>query len=284
MEIETARNPFNELCPIGVLRDAYLHRREKNKGYTLSSFARDLGVSKSLLSRILSGDRPVSMKMVLQISATLNLSETKSKALLLSVIKNSSRNAKISKKVKLMLEKELDKSIEASKPNYTIVEVERFKAMANWYHLAIMYLTNVRGFKNQPLWIAKKLGISSTEVRDAIERLIALGILKEEKGELKLTNESVYVKTHKSEFAVRKFHEQMITKAQDELKKTDQESFNKRLINGITFTCSESQIELIKEKIDRFQDEILALAGSGNKEELYQMNIQFFPLTKQESL
>lgn len=275
METETVhQNPAN------TLKQAYLLRRERNNAYSLNAFAQDLGISKSFLSRVLSGERPVSMKLAIQISVALDLNEAESRSLLFSVIQFSSKNAKISKKVKARIQKEFRES--SNTPIiYTTIDLERFKVMSHWYHFALINLIRIKGFKSNPLWIAKKLGITVLETRDAIERLISLGLIREVNGSLMASSDQfLNVKTQKSDLAIRNFHEQMITKAKDELKKTSTDAFNRRLINGITFTCSKEQIEMIKNKIEQFQDEILALTGSVEGEELYQMNIQLFPLLK----
>lgn len=271
--------------PVEYLKDVYLSRREKNSSYSLNSYARDLGISKSFLSRIFSGERPLSMKLAVQISAALDLSEAQSRQMLLSVVQASTKNAKISRKVKAHLEQSLAEDAELAEGDilYTTVEIEHFKAMANWHHLALLNIVTMKNFKSQPSVIAKQLGITTVEVKEAIDRLIGLGLLSEVDGALKRSTKNMYFKTHKSEYAVRHFHNQMINKAKEELKNTAQKDFNNRLINGITFSCGKEQIELIKEKIDQFQDEILKLASAGEREELYQMNIQYFPLIKSDT-
>ncbi|WP_408095659.1 TIGR02147 family protein [Peredibacter sp. HCB2-198] len=266
-----------------ILRTTFMGRKENNKAYSLTSFARDLGISKSILSRILSNERPVSVKLAMHLSAVLELEESQSKRVLLGVVQSQSKNAKITKKLKAKLEKELSDSIQNNgRPQFSTVDVEQFKAMCSWQHLAILNLIELKSFKNSPLWISKRLGISSTEARDAIERLFSLGLIIEENNKLIRTQKSLHVKTNRSEFAIRRFHEQMIEKALDELKNPTQERFEKRLINGITITCNEEHIPLIKQKIDQFQDEILAITSSAEVTQLYQMNMQFFPLTKTE--
>jgi uncharacterized protein (TIGR02147 family) len=266
---------------VEFIRQLYGERNERNPSYSLAAFSRDLGISASLLSRVMSGTRPISLKLAMQISTALDLDESESKTLMLSVLQSSSKRAKISKKVRAKLEKELSSTpSDRSGLFFTTVEIEQFKAMASWYHLAILNLCATEGFINDATWIAQKLGISSVEARDAVERLITIGLLKETEDKVERTKKSFYIKTKKSEFAVRKFHQQMIGKATEELNDASEEAFQRRLINGITFTCDDEHIELIKEKIDRLENEILALVEGEKRKSVYQMNIQFFPLTK----
>lgn len=270
-------------CQIrGLLKRVYVERKERNKAYSLSSFSKDLGISVSLLSRILSGERSVSLKLAMHVTTLLEVGEKQSKHIILSMLKAQSKNAKIKKHIRAKLESNLQAT--NISPEYTSVDIEQFKAIATWYHLAILSLIELRDFKSSTFWISKRLGISSTETRDAIERLFALGLITEVEGKIQRTKKSLFVKTRRSEFAVRKFHEQMISKALEELNETSQERFEKRLINGMTITCEDKHINLIKEKINQLQEEILNLTETAHATELYQMNVQLYPLTKKNSL
>lgn len=266
--------------PAEFLREIFLTRKERNPAYSQSAFARDLGISVAILSRVMSGQRPMSLKFGLQVTTALGLSEQESNALVYSILKNSSKKAKISARVRHRLENDFNSQSDSNAPLYTTVEIERFKAMSQWYHLAILNLTTVEGFEPSPHWIARALGISNAEAAGAVERLVALGLLTETENTLKRTKENFYIKTQKSEGAMRKFHTEMIAKASNELTRTNDEDFQRRLINSITFSCGPEHIEAIKDRIDRCQDEILALVGTGKKTTVYQMNAQFFPLTQ----
>ncbi len=280
-----ANKILHERSPADFIREIFLDRRKRNLGYSMNSFSRDLGISKSLLSRIFSGDRPVSLKLALQITSALELSEIDSKSLIFSVVKTSSKTAKISRKLREKLEADLQKHKEKDDaPVHTTIELERFRQMSSWYHMAILNMTKLDNFESDPTWIAKKLGIGLIEVQSALERLFALGLIEEKNGKIRRSSLGLYVRTNKSEMAVRMFHEQMIDKAKVELKKTAEADFQSRLINGITFTCGQEHVEMIKDRIIKFQDEIFAITSSGAKDSVYQMNVQFFGLTNRENL
>jgi uncharacterized protein (TIGR02147 family) len=272
--------------PVEVLLRTFEQRRERNASYSVSAFARDLGVSPSLLSRVFAGSRPMTLKFALQVVEALDLKDVESNQLVLSVLQCSSKSAKISKKLRAKLEKQAGTITSTdSSEAYTALEVERFRAMANWYHLALLNLVTLDSFCARPAAIARRLGITTIEARSALDRLIATGLIKEEaNGKISRTSQAFYVKTARSEFAVRKFHKQMIAKASAELDRTSDVEFSRRLINGITFACGPEHLELIKDKINRFQDEIIALTHSGSRNDVYQMNMQFFPLTKTDSI
>ncbi|MGK5087092.1 DUF4423 domain-containing protein, partial [Bdellovibrionota bacterium FG-2] len=159
-------------------------------------------------------------------------------------------------------------------------EIERFKAISQWYHLAILDLTTTTGFRSEMAWIASRLGISNLEARDAVVRLIDLGLLEQKASKLHKTENKIYFATQRSEAAVRSFHQQMIGKAIEQLQRTDEASFATREISSMTMAISKSKIPLARERIQKFQKELAALLCVGDCDEVYQFNVQMFPLTK----
>ena len=61
-----------------IIRDAWIERKTRNSGYSVRAFARDLGVSQTLLSLVLSGKRPVTLELAARIAAVLKFSPEKS--------------------------------------------------------------------------------------------------------------------------------------------------------------------------------------------------------------
>lgn len=263
-----------------LIKDFYQNRRERNAAYSLSAFARDVGISVSVLSRTLNGKRPVSLKLGLQISAALDLPKNKHQALLAAILASSKSTAKISRKLREQLEHEV--SSQQEQRSQATLEVDQFKAISQWYHLAILNLARLQGFTADPVIIGKRLGIESMEAKSALERLMDLGLLEKKGATYKRTKKSLFVKTKNSHLAVRKFHSQMIEKALQELKEDSAESFERRVINGTTLACSQTQLETIKEKITTFQQELIGyLINSPERpDSVYQINVQFFPLTR----
>lgn len=288
-----ADSPASEIrrSPAQFLRAIYLERKTKNPQYSLNAFARDLELSSSQVSRLLSGSRAFTLRQVFHITSILNLNEADTQSLIVEVIKKSNQNAKIPKHVRDQFMKESPAAEGAAAANpgfysstnlmYLQYEVERFKSISQWYHLAILNLTYTKNFKSDPQHIAERLGITHVEAMEAIDRLLHLGLLRrDEQGNLKKTSDSLYIKTMRSESALRKFHEDMIEKAKNELKKTDDADFKNRLINSVTFACSAEHMEALKELTNRFHEQVLAITKAGPHEEIYQLNCQLFALTQ----
>lgn len=247
----------------------------------MAAFARDLAVSPSLLSRIMKGSRPITFKMASRMVTLLELSDEQSKGFINCVLAHTSAKAKITKKAKKQIEEYLE-NLMGSKPEVQFLDMESegFKSIAQWYHLGILNLISLQGFQSDPLWIAGKLGVSPKEAEDAIERLFALNLIKYQDGKICRNHNNLRVEPKNSIQAVRSFHKSMIEKALLELEKKSDTDFQRRLINGITFSCSSEKIEKLKVLINQFEEEILKLVDEDKANSVYQMNIQLFPLSR----
>jgi uncharacterized protein (TIGR02147 family) len=272
--------------PVDVIRNLFNERKNKNSHYSLNAYARDLGLSASLLSRVLSGSRALTLKQGMQIATVLEFSQSETNLFVLGIIENSTSTAKISKKVRETIQKNASTAAESAalaldSPLYVNYDLERFKTISQWYHLAILNLTFTETFQPNSDFISARLGISTAQAKSAIDRLIELGFLEESlDGKLRKTQANLYFKTERSELAMREYQSQMLDKAKAEMQKTNDKDFAQRLINSITFACTPEHIALLKKKIDEFQDEVLATIKQGPHREVYQLNCQLFPLTQ----
>src|SRR5262249_29867465 len=149
------------------------------------AFARDLGMSQTLLSMILSGKRPLTLKQAVKIGLLLNLSSEEAEKLmhlaLASVAKDDRKREQLAARFGLRMKKALDGIDDRYFFNY---ETEVLRALNGWHHLAILDLATTSGFKSDPIWIARRLGLNPIEVRDSIDRLLRLGLLKKVKDRL----------------------------------------------------------------------------------------------------
>jgi len=267
-----------QLSPAQILREIFLEHRARNAAYSTRAYARDLGMSQTLLSLILNGKRPLTLKQASQICVLINMSTEDSQSLMDATLLALPDNSKSLSKLKKI---HTDRRAQRNRKNlFKDYNVERFKVLSQWYHIAILDLTTTKKFKSDVRWIAERLGISTIEARDAIERLIDLGLLEKTQGGLSKTDSQIYFVTQKSEPAVRAFHRQMISKAISELDKVSDKDFSKREISSITMAVRGDRIVEARKRIKDFQKELAAFLTEGECDELFQLNLQFFQLSK----
>jgi uncharacterized protein (TIGR02147 family) len=134
-----------------------------------------------------------------------------------------------------------------------------------------------------PKALQKRLRITSSEFKGAIATLSRAGLIEEIEGKWQKRDQHLYLAGGRSRAEIRAFHEMMIKKALEELKlKTAQEDYERRLINGFTFALNPEHIERLKGKIITFLDELAQEASEGECADVYQCNLQLFPLTSRE--
>ena len=255
--------------PRDVLKGVLLERIHGNPRYSLRAFARQLKLSHSYLSQVLSGQRGLSATQAFQIAKVLNFDEARTKDFVFGV--GSDQNQKISRSSNTQNERCENSNL--------VLEMDRFRAVSEWYHGAIVELTEVEGFKPTYRFIASRLGISAKQAKEAVSRLIRLGVLKSEDGNYVKTHNHIFVPTTHAELAIRKFHEQAMDKAKVAMTQTSKNDFVLRDITGMTLAINPKNIPEAKRKLAAFRKSMRNCLSKGPATEVYQMNIQLFPVS-----
>lgn len=138
-------------------------------------------------------------------------------------------------------------------------------------------MTELNGFEYKPEWIQSKLGVKKTliEIERMIDRLIVLGFLKEENGELYKVHDHIYSQCDKHDEALKKYHHNVMTYAQRAL---NHQELDDREYNSFCFNIEKKNISKIKNEIRKFKDELISSyeASRGKANDTYQLNIQLF--------
>ena len=122
-----------ELAVLAILRSEFSARTEKNPQFSLRSFARFLGISHSLLSLVLSGQRKPSKKLIAQIVERLPLSPEQQKTLMMSAA--SGKKKRISKEQQF---------------EFYRMNLDQFPLMSECQHYAILSLIEIEDKKLHP--------------------------------------------------------------------------------------------------------------------------------------
>ncbi len=162
-----------------------------------------------------------------------------------------------------------------------VIDFEDLTLLRSWLHLALLEYTTTKGFGSDLDKVAKSLGSTKAQIKLVIEDLKRSGYLSEESGKLVKKTKKLRVSTQRSREIIRNFHAQMLKRAIFELEnKTSSADFEKRLISGYTLTADPDQVEPIKKKIELFFAGLADEFSKTNPREVYQMQVQLFPLSK----
>jgi uncharacterized protein (TIGR02147 family) len=224
-------------------------------GYSLRTFAKQLAMDPTALSKLLSGKRPLTNKMIKKVGQRLGMSPMEIAAFA-----------------------ETDDQ-EQSGQDYLQLAQDTFEAIANWYYLAILELTYLPHFEPDSKWIARTLGISQSESAYACETLFRLGLLHKNadgKWEDRFSYFTTIMDGH-TDATRRELQKQILRKAMDSL---DTVSIERRSQTGMTFAANANKLTEAKVRIQEFMRELTeTLQKDSEPTDVYQLTVSLFPLT-----
>ncbi len=256
-----------------LLKREFATRCARNPHYSLRAYARDLKFLPSRLSDVLNGRQGLSVSSARNLARHLSLSGSEQAWFEASVESHHAR----SETRRRMAEQAL-----ASYENgdrYRQLREDVFAVVADWYHFAILELTGVRDFRSDAMWIARQLGIAPAVATMAIERLIAVGLLKKDGERLVPSSTFVVSPDEIPSEAVKQHHEQILEKAAHALVL---QPVSQREFSANTLAIDPAQLPAIKADLKAFRRRLeRKYKKSGNPSQVYCLSQQFFSLTPQ---
>lgn len=238
-----------------LLKSEFKKRKERNANFSMRAFARWLNISPAQLSQMMSGKRPTTQQSLKKISSRLSLSPTQKKRLFASVIGDQT-------------------SMEAT--SLKQLDEDKFQLIADWYHLAILSLTRIKNSKSDPRWIAQKLNIPTDTANEALQRLVRLNLL-ETKPEFKQVGNPFQVSSEVGSLAIQKYHKQNLNLAAEKIETVP---VSEREFQSVSMAMSSKKVKAFKKLIDDFLAEAQELGAEQEPNDIYQLNVQLFPITK----
>ncbi len=230
--------------------------------YSMRAFARDLEIGVSTLSEVLSGKASLSKDRIQILGAKIGLTpEQINHWVDLVIISHSKNQSKVKEARQRLNKKKLD--------------LELFKLISDWYYLAILELLEIAP-QLKPIQMAKRLGIGLNEVTQAIDRMLKLGFLYEEGGEYCIALGDISIGNEMASEAIKKFHNQMLKKAQEALVTQD---LRERDFQSWIFSIRKQDLSGFKKEI---QEALLPIIykyeGKSDKDSVYNLSYQLFDI------
>ncbi|MES2857541.1 MAG: DUF4423 domain-containing protein [Bdellovibrionota bacterium] len=239
------------------LQRELVDRIKKNPNYSLRSFAKQLEIDASTLSKMLKGKRTVGRKSITQLGQKLGLSN---------------------KQIERFLDQESDGK-DTPMSEYELLALDQFAVISDWYHFAIMELMHVDGFKPDHKRIAKSLGIKAVEVNVAVERLVRIGMLEIQNGKWidRTSGTTTNIGPDVVSSAHRRLQEQLLLKAiavQETVRSEERDH------SAMTMAIDSKKISEAKIRIRKFRRSLTKFLTEGEtKDSVFNLNIALFPLT-----
>ena len=239
-----------------VLQQEFLVRKGRNPAFSLRAFSRQLGISKTALAEALACKRHLSSRNALKLAERLAFSPDATKRMLTDIHGIDSP---------------------ALDANYHTLDEDTFSVISEWYYFAILNLAKLKRHKADAHWIARRLGISPLEVRQALLRLERMGFLEIRDGRLVRRVASLNTSEGIPSAALRKFHKQNLVLA---LTSIDRDSVADRYNTSITMAIDSGRLLAARRLFLRFRDRMCAYLESDNPDSVYTMAFHVFPVVR----
>lgn len=245
-----------------ILEGELSRRQRKNRSYSLRAFSKDLGLDSSTLSAVLKGKRRLPVKKASEVADRIGLSPLKKQEFLDS-IRHSGKALK---------------GIEPIKNSHLLDAEANYKIIAEWEHYAVLSLVLTRDFNPRIEFIAKRLGISTSSANDVVNRLIQTGLLvRNEKGELKPSYRRLTTTDGFPSQALRKSHKEAMEMG---IAKIESVPLKFHSYSSETISFNKSRVSEARKIIQEFREKFNALMAGPQSDEVYQLCVQFYPLTQ----
>lgn len=247
---------------VDYLNRVFEERRKKNPSYSLRAFARSLEMDSSSLSAVLKGKRKLTPKAGQKLIDALNvLDPAEAQMLVMSTITGQ--------------------EIPDEALKFRELEIATAEMLASWEHFAILSLLELHGFSGKERDIAARLNVPLATIDAALGRLEKLGMIARKKGRWEATDGKMATKSAVPNKALREGHKQNILKAIESLEK---DAVEDRDISGITMAISKARLPEAQKLIQDFRRRMSVFLESGNKNAVYRLNVQLFPLALERNV
>jgi len=258
------------------LHDFYKFHKKKNSAYSYRLFARKAKLgSPNYLKLVVDGKRRITDRTLYQFARGLGLSRDEEKYFreLVMYQEVSDPDSK-----ELHLRALLKYQEKQRTP--TPLRADKIKVLLDWYHVVIRELIPTRDFREDPSWIAKRLGnkITETQAKESLELLIRLQLVQrtaEGKLEQKepLLTSSDEVPSH----VIRSLHRTYLRKAITSIFSVPME---RRELSGLVLSVSNHRLKEVKEEIKEFRKKLNRKYGLDKEgDEVYFIGLYLFPVT-----
>jgi uncharacterized protein (TIGR02147 family) len=249
--------------------DFIIFKKSSNPFWSYGLWAKGLGLTgASTLSMIMSGKRNPSKKLCHTFSDYFKFDQRESEYFikLVSIQKQTKNNPELTE---ILLEKSKIETFEQTqKPLFF-----------DWRAFVIRELTKLEDFQEDINWVRERLNNKMTiqEIKDVTQNLIIHGALERDaSGNLKATSQTILPGNNIRREDAKIFH--------NEISELGRKSFNidinQRALNSSTLSIKQENLPDAKEMIRNFQVEFSKILEEDGADEVFQLNIQFFPITQ----
>tara|TARA_B100000749_G_scaffold280899_1_gene280954 strand:+ start:29184 stop:30005 length:822 start_codon:yes stop_codon:yes gene_type:complete len=254
------------------LRSELDRRTQQNSRYSLRSFAKALHVSAGNLSDIMNGKRPLTYKTAQKIVNNISISPDDEKLFMGSVVNEQLHRSLDRTDPKI---RNLKRTFETR-----TIDVDIYRLISDWYHLAIMEMVFLPDFRLDPNWIGKQLNISPLQARSALDRLLELGLLVDDGTNITKRDEYISLQrrpglnTNSAQISKQKQVREM------SIQSLENDPLEERAMTTVTMCIDPDKMEEARKRIEKFNKSMCQFMTNGKRERVYIMEVSLFPVQR----
>ena len=252
--------------------DARQSRRPK---YSLRAFSRDLKMSPSHLSDVLSGRERLSIQTAQVVSKALGFNPIKKSHFIGMVALEKASKAEEQAKLRAKLDK-----IVKDDSAYHEHDLDHFKMISDWHHLGILAAAELKSIGGNVQKTAKTLGLDGKTVKEAVRRLSRLGLVRVKDRVIEvLKKKTMTPRAEVPSYSVRRFHRQMLQKAGEAL---DLFAVSERFASSSLIAIAKEDMPAAKEFLIEMRSKFVERFENKDKaDEIVGLTHALFPVTHQ---
>jgi len=256
------------------LKQYFESKKSTNRNYSYKIFARISGIgSDSLIKQVMTGRRNLTDVNAQKAAEACGLNKKEADYFCSLVAWNQCKDTKVKEKFWNELLKRA--------PNGEIcyLDESHTQIVVKWYLLALLEMVRLKDFRPECNWVSRRFRNKLTveEIKEGFRILRQLGLLEKKKNKYVLTNKNVAYESEIPSPLIQAYHAKVIPMG---AKAVFSPKVGEKEFGSVSMGIRKEDLKKYKELIIEFQERLLEFSGSSEDvDEVYQMNIQFFPLT-----
>lgn len=264
------------------LNDLYREKKEGNHGFSYQLVSMKAGFrSKSFLHAVMAGKKELTPESASRVAAAFGLSDTDADCFRCLVAFNQ---APEEHKEAMFERLNGIRTRRSSQAEAKKLRRDQYEYYSTWYHAAVRALIDMHSFKGDFRRLAGMLTppITVPQARGSVELLRRLGLIEQTAdGGYAATDKVLTTGRRVRGVAIKRYHNDNMRLAQEALNTMPS---NQRNVSSLTLGISEECYRSICDMVYDLQDRILEkVRRDRNPQRVYQLNFQFFPLSKSDS-
>lgn len=159
---------------------------------------------------------------------------------------------------------------------------DQFEYLTQSHFVAIRELAAMPEFEDDVTWIAKNLRkpLKPTEIKHALEVLERLKLLvRDKKGNLKHSHKTLQTPVDAPSHEIFDFHREVLAESRDAILSAPAGEWD---VTSMTIPIPKASLSKVMDVLQSCREEIVDLISSGSEDyhEVFQINMQVFPVTK----